>query len=162
MLKSLRLHPPLSLHAATLTYSTPCRCFLTDDATSFFLPKQEPIKFKTRKRLRYNAHRFFRVVQDVDAYQQFIDFMPQSRVHSNTRREELGKYKRNVHGGFDATTTIGFNAVSFDYVSKVSYSHPIVPVNFRDAQKLSWRVTSESASSRIFNSMNSEWVIAPC
>ena len=88
--------------------------------------------------------------------------MPESKVDEHTKSERLGKYKTNIHGNFDATTRIGFNAVSFDYISKVSYSHPTVPVNFKNTHKLSWRVTSLSDSSRIFDSMTSEWVILPC
>ena len=115
-----------------------------------------------RKRLTHNAHRFFRVVQDVDSYKKFIDFMPESRVHKETKVSKTGQYGKNKNGRFDATTTIGFNAVSFDYVSKVTYSHPVVPVNFKNPKNLSWRVTSLADSSRIFDSMNSEWVIQPC
>ena len=56
--------------------------------------------------------------------------MPNSQVKEATRVEELGKYKKTIRGKFDASTTIGFNALSFDYISKVQYSHPVLPVNF--------------------------------
>ena len=146
------------------------RTFLSNDdnseewGPSSFIPtlKQEPIKFKTQKNLNFNAHRFFRVVYDVDSCQKFIDFMPRSVVDKGTYKDSLGKLKKTIHGEFDATTTIGFNAVSFDYVSKVRYSHPVVPVNFyHDARNIAWRVTSVADGSRIFNSMKSEWKIRP-
>ena len=67
-----------------------------------------------------------------------------------------------MHGKFDATTTIGFNAISFDYLSKVKYNHPILPVNFGvDPENLAWRVSSDAEGSNIFNSMSSEWIIRP-
>ena len=75
------------------------------------------------------------------------------------------KYERqtsphNITGGFLAPTRIGFNAISFDYKSKVTYKHPILPVNLtKDKRALLWRVTTVSESSRIFNSLSSEWVI---
>ena len=90
--------------------------------------------------------------------------MPNSKILHGTRErsEQLGKYKKNRIGKFDATTTIGFNAVSFDYISKVEYNHPVVPINFNEHVKsLGWRVTSVADSSRIFNSMKSEWKIKP-
>ena len=102
------------------------------------------------------------MVQDVDEYKDFINFMPQSKVDEKTRNEHLGRYKKNMHGRFDATTTIGFNAVSFDYLSKVKYHHPVLPVNFGvDPENLAWRVHSQAEGSNIFNSMTSEWIIKP-
>ena len=80
-------------------------------------------------------------MQDVDEYQEFLTFMPRSKVDPSTRSEHLGRYKRNMHGKFEATTTIGFNAVSFDYLSKVKYNHPALPVNFGgETEGAAWRV----------------------
>ena len=65
-----------------------------------------------------------------------------------------------VRGGFSAPTRIGFNAISFDYTSKVTYSHPKLPVNLSSGTRsLLWRVQTVSESSRIFNSLSSEWLI---
>ena len=71
---------------------------------------------------------------------------------------------RRVRGGFDAPTRIGFNAVSFDYVSRVTYSHPILPIPLHLASQqkrnpLYWRVTTISGETRIFNAFSSEWKI---
>lgn len=68
-----------------------------------------------------------------------------------------------MKGSFKAPTRIGFNAVSFEYTSNVSYSHPDLPVRLSPstARSLSWRVNTVSDSSLIFNSFRSEWCIRP-
>ena len=104
-------------------------------------------------------------MQDVDSYPLFLSYMPQCKADPSSRHEHRGKYGKTVRGGFRAPTTIGFNAVSFDYISNVTYSHPKLPVNLCPSQKnnwtksLRWRVTTDSESSRIFNSFKSEWRI---
>ena len=50
------------------------------------------------------------------------------------------------HGKFDAETKIGFSALSFSYISHVSYKEPTY-------------VLSESYNSRIFQELYSEWEI---
>jgi len=50
------------------------------------------------------------------------------------------------HGKFDAETKIGFSALSFSYISHVSYREPTY-------------VLSESYNSRIFQELYSEWEI---
>lgn len=55
--------------------------------------------------------------------------------------------------------------MSFDYTSKITYSHPKLPVALHPCEAnnftkgLRWRVTTDSDSSKIFNSFSSEWVI---
>lgn len=57
-----------------------------------------------------------------------------------------------------ASTKIGFNLVSFSYNSLVSYKNPIVPVKItRLGQE--WWISSVSASSTIFNNLESTWSI---
>ena len=53
--------------------------------------------------------------------------------------------------------------MTFDFVSKIDYEHPALPVNLhpscRKQQHLKWRVTTKSDSSRIFSNFKSEWRI---
>ena len=98
------------------------------DGGDFARKESEPIKFGfSTKRLPFNPHLFFRVVQDVDAYPLFISHMPHCKADLSTQysRHENGV----VSGGFEAPTRIGFNAVSFEYTSRVSFEHPSLPVN---------------------------------
>lgn len=61
-----------------------------------------------------------------------------------------------VKGNFDAKCAIGFQIINFDYVSKVTYRHPAIPIQLsRDHE---WYVSSASASS-IFKLLQSEWKI---
>ena len=91
--------------------------------------------------------------------------MPSCHADPSTKYEEIAKSGKSVRGGFLAPTRIGFNAISFDYTSKVTYSHPKLPVNIHPNKEnnfskgLLWRVTTESDSSRIFNKFSSEWLI---
>lgn len=149
------------------------RCFASppwDDSnnqssSSFFtMAKPAPIKFQLkRKRLPFNPHLFFRVVQDVDSYPQFVANMPSCYAEPASKQETVGE--RTVKGKFDAPTQIGFNAISFEYTSRVSYVHPILPVNLHPSSEklasLRWRVSTETDSSRIFNSLKSTWRIQP-
>mmetsp|Transcript_11477 Transcript_11477/g.15485 ORF Transcript_11477/g.15485 Transcript_11477/m.15485 type:complete len:115 (+) Transcript_11477:95-439(+) len=101
-----------------------------DESSSFFSMKaSEPIRFKVeKKRMPFNPHLFFRVVCDVNSYPEFIPSMPGCHIDQATAYEQL-KSNKIVKGGFDAPTRIGFNAVSFDYISRVTYEHPQLPVN---------------------------------
>ena len=125
------------------------------------MAKPAPIKFSfKKKRLPFNPHLFFRVIQDVNSYPQFINNMPSCHADPATKYEkQTSPY--TITGGFTAPTRIGFNAISFEYTSKIEYRHPTLPVNLlRDRRALLWRVTTRSREgSRIFNSLNSEWVI---
>lgn len=128
------------------------------------MAKPAPIKFKIKKKhLPFNPHLFFRVIQDVDSYPLFISNMPACHADLATKYENSHPESGIVKGGFSAPTRIGFNAVSFDYASKVTYTHPKLPVDFcgrrMKKKSLIWKVTTVSESSRIFNSLSSEWVI---
>ena len=121
-----------------------------------------PIKFSfKKKRLPFNPHLFFRVIQDVDSYPLFIANMPGCHADPRTKYVDSNKANRHsVTGGFSAPTRIGFNAIAFEYTSKVTYTHPKLPVNLaRDRRALLWRVTTVSEGSRIFNALSSEWLI---
>ena len=91
--------------------------------------------------------------------------MPSCYSDPATRYEEVGKFGKTIKGGFSAPTRIGFNAVSFEYTSKVTYVHPCLPVNLYPTKEnnwckgLRWRVATESDSSRIFSKLKSEWRI---
>ena len=89
--------------------------------------------------------------------------MPACHADPATKYEDQNKHTSNiVKGGFSAPTRIGFNAVTFDYTSKVTFIHPKLPVNLNSDKKkksLLWKVTTVCDSSRIFNSLSSEWVI---
>lgn len=64
-----------------------------------------------------------------------------------------------MKGGFDADCKIGFSSlVTFNYLSRVSYDYPKVPINFKNASK-EWFISSFSPQSSIFNSLESKWVI---
>ena len=123
--------------------------------------------FKTRQVLPFNAHQFFRCVQRVNEYPEFIPNMPVCQQNEATRSEVDGKYGKNIRGYFEADTQIGFRAVNFNYVSYVNYSHPKVPINFYPSAQnnytkgLSWVVKAEAQGSRIFDKMNSKWQIRP-
>ena len=103
------------------------------------------------------------MIQDVDSYPLFISNMPQCHADPRTKYLDTTSRKNNhtVSGGFSAPTRIGFNAIAFDYTSKVTYTHPKLPVNLaRDRRALLWWVSTVSeGGSRIFNALSSEWLI---
>lgn len=105
-----------------------------------------PIQFNTKKEIPSSALRFFSVVKDVGAYSEFLNWMLSSVVLKQTEREvQTGK---KIEGSFDAETQIGFNLISFTYLSQVSYSRPVNP-NSADT----WQITSVSPSSAIFKNL---------
>jgi ribosome-associated toxin RatA of RatAB toxin-antitoxin module len=94
----------------------------------------------------YSALRFFNVVKDVDSYSEFLNWMLSSAVLQQTKDEvQTGK---TIQGSFDAETQIGFNFVSFTYLSKVSYSRP---TNLKSPD--TWQITSVSPTSTIFKNL---------
>ena len=119
-----------------------------------FFTAAPPIQFETSKELPFLAHRFFGVVKDVDAYADFIQFMTSSVVFADTKTERITNNKRE--GAFDAETRIGFQAVSFAYLSQVSYSEP---VTLKRHKQQSWRISSISPTASIFNKLESHWRI---
>jgi len=67
------------------------------------MAKPAPIKFQLkRKRLPFNAHLFFRVVQDVDSYPEFVANMPSCYAEPASKQQTVGE--RTVKGKFDAPT----------------------------------------------------------
>ena len=56
-------------------------------------------------------------------------------------------------GKFDAETTIGFSAVNFSYISKVSYKEPSYVLSMSGEQ------AEGSVSSKIFSELYSLWEI---
>ena len=106
----------------------------------------------------FNAHSVFRVVQDVDSYAKFIKFMTESKVDNSSRYEKTEN--KVTKGGFNASTTIGFQIVSFSYLSQVSYYHPKLPI-LRRCLDSEWMVSANSPESTIFNRLESTWHIKP-
>lgn len=95
----------------------------------------------------YAQENFFKVVIDVDDYQQFIPWISYSKVLENTKREQANHCKGGVVcGKFDAITKIGFSSLSFQYKSVVSYETPN-------------RVLSIAESTAVFENMESLWLI---
>ena len=109
-----------------------------------------------KKKLPFNAHTFYSVVADVNAYAQFLQMMSSSKIDDSTRKERHNLKNDRIEGGFDANTTIGFNLVSFTYLSQVSYSTPAML--FPDLMHR-YRVTSVSPTATIFEKLESEWII---
>ena len=116
----------------------------------------QPIKFTTQKLLPVNAHYLFRVVQDVDSYSQFIKFMSSSFVLASTRHTTATA--THIRGGFDAKTTIGFQLVNFEYLSRITYTHPLVPVHASKAGQV-WQLETVSPETSIFKQLRSDWLI---
>ena len=89
--------------------------------------------------------------------------MPHCLVDESTRSESEGRYGKNVRGSFEADTQIGFRAVSFNYISYITYSHPKTPINFypnemnNKTKAYVWVVKTEAMGSRIFEKMKSKW-----
>jgi len=63
----------------------------------------------------FSALRFFSVVKDVDSYSEFLTWIISSTVLQNTAKEI--KTGKQIQGNFDAETKIGFNLLSFTYLS---------------------------------------------
>ena len=59
---------------------------------------KQPITFKTSKILPFSQAQFFRVVHDVDEYQEFIPWINQSRVIPESLRgtKEAGSFEGEV------------------------------------------------------------------
>lgn len=68
----------------------------------------------------YSQKNFYRVICEVDDYDQFVPYMTNSYIIKDTVKKQV---KNGIaYGKFDAETTIGFQSlVNFAYISKVSY-----------------------------------------
>ena len=62
------------------------------------------------------------MVANVSDYYNFVPYMTKSEVFEETHKISTKKGKKK--GKFEAETEIGFNAVSFAYVSKVTCVEP--------------------------------------
>ena len=80
-----------------------------------------------------------------DCYQKFIPWISKSLILPGSLHE-IEDPKGIIKGSFDGETKIGFSAVNFAYVSKVTYETPSV-------------VISEAGESRIFEGLYSHWTI---
>jgi ribosome-associated toxin RatA of RatAB toxin-antitoxin module len=96
-------------------------------------------------------------VLDVDSYSHFLKFMTTSKVHHQTKyeKEEQGK----IVGGFEADTSIGFQLVNFNYVSKITYENPALPI-YSKLLGQKWMVSTVSPSTSVFKSLESKWLIS--
>jgi ribosome-associated toxin RatA of RatAB toxin-antitoxin module len=47
--------------------------------------------------------------------------------------------------------------LTFTYLSRVSYTHPALPIKIKEPQE--WRIGNNSPQSAIFNSLESQWII---
>ena len=58
----------------------------------------------------------------MDRYADFLSWMLKSQVFPHTRAETVSGDR--IQGSFEAVTSIGFSLISFEYLSKVTYSKP--------------------------------------
>ena len=113
--------------------------------------EQEPITFETTKILPFSQKNFYDVVRNVNDYQNFVQYMTKSEIFENTHKRSV---KNGVKKGkFDAETTIGFQVVSFAYISKVTYKEPYYVLS------VSGKQAEGSVSSKIFSELYSLWEI---
>ena len=91
------------------------------------------------------------MVRNVNDYQNFVQYMTKSEIFENTHKRSV---KNGVKKGkFDAETTIGFQVVSFAYISKVTYKEPYYVLS------VSGKQAEGSVSSKIFSELYSLWEI---
>ena len=101
----------------------------------------EPVKFQTVEDIHANRHDFFRVVSDVENYDKFIPWCTKSAVNEASRKEA-----KPGDGEFDATLSIGYGKLEFEYTSHVIYKSPDT-------------IISVSKGGPFFNELYSKWNI---
>jgi ribosome-associated toxin RatA of RatAB toxin-antitoxin module len=94
----------------------------------------------------FSQKQFYHVVRSVNDYYRFVPYMTRSDIDKETHQFN----KATKKGSFLATTSIGFDMITFDYTSKVSYKQPCQVVS---------ESNQEISRNRMFNELYSQWDI---